>query len=368
MKRHRRLVWASASHFMIDFICAWMIINRIPGSEAWFVKMLIYNFLAFAGQLPAGIILDRLASEWEKATSAAASAGCLLCLAAFASGADSHTLVITAGIGNALFHVGSGAEILKLYRGRAAEPGIFVSTGAFGIYAGSVIPMIDRLCVFAGVILSALLAYSIILILSEKEKPPADRSEYHDNVRVRKKFSLSAVQEAISVACLILVAAFRSFEGSVFAFPWNSSIYTGIALTGAVFLGKMLGGMSSDRFGGCRTAAVSLAVSALLLGMSDQMGAGLAGVLLFNMTMPVTLSTLYRKFPEYPAASFGILTFALYLGVLPVFAGVPEWMRSPASYTILTVISLVLITVGLCFPLHRRKINQLYTRNRREMP
>ena len=41
MKRHRRLVWASASHFMIDFICAWMITNRIPGSEAWFVKMLI---------------------------------------------------------------------------------------------------------------------------------------------------------------------------------------------------------------------------------------------------------------------------------------------------------------------------------------
>ena len=80
MKRHRRLVWASASHFMIDFICAWMIINRIPGSEAWFVKMLIYNFLAFAGQLPAGIILDRLASEWEKRQVQRTSAGCLLCL------------------------------------------------------------------------------------------------------------------------------------------------------------------------------------------------------------------------------------------------------------------------------------------------
>ena len=159
--------------------------------------------------------------------------------------------MITAGIGNALFHVGSGAEILELYRGRAAEPGIFVSTGALGIYAGSVIPMINRLCVFAGVTLSALLAYSIILILSEKEKPPADRSEYHGNVRVRKKFSLSAVQETISVVCLILVATFRSFEGSVFAFPWNSSIYTGIALTGAVFLGKMLGGFASDCISEC---------------------------------------------------------------------------------------------------------------------
>ena len=342
MKRHRRLAWASVSHLMIDFICAWMIVNRIPGSEAWFVKMLTYNFLAFAGQLPAGIILDRLASKHNRAAGMAASTGCLLCLIALAVGTDSYTLTITAGIGNALFHVGSGAEILETYKGRAAESGIFVSTGALGIYTGSVIPVMNEIRILSGVILFVLLAYSVKLTLSEKEEVPAGRPEGQSKMRSRKIFSVSPVQETISVLCLILVVAFRSFEGSIFTFPWNSGILTGIALTGAVFLGKML------------------------LGVSERTDAGLAGVLLFNMTMPVTLISLYRKFPGYPGPSFGLLTFALYLGVLPVFAGVPENLYSPIAYAVLAVISLILITLGLCLPLQRKR-DLLHTRNRRKL-
>ena len=367
MKRHRRLAWASVSHLMIDFICAWMIINRIPGSEAWFIKMLTYNFLAFAGQLPAGIILDRLTSKGYRAAGGAASAGCLLCLIALAAGMDSYALTITAGVGNALFHVGSGAEILETYKGRAAESGIFVSTGALGIYAGSVIPVINLIFILSGAILFFLLVYSIILTLSKNEEVPADRLEYQSKVRSRKRGAVSPVQETISVFCLILVVVLRSFEGSIFTFSWNSGLLTGIALTGAVFLGKMLRGFASDFFGSYKTAAISLAISAFLLGMSDRMGAGFAGVLLFNMTMPVTLISLYRKFPGYPGTSFGLLTFALYLGVLPVFAGVPVSLYSPSAYTVLTVISLILITVGLCLPL-QRKGDMLHTRNRRKMP
>ena len=41
MRRHKKLIWASATHFMVDFICAWMIINKIPGSESWYLKMLL---------------------------------------------------------------------------------------------------------------------------------------------------------------------------------------------------------------------------------------------------------------------------------------------------------------------------------------
>ena len=93
-------------------------------------------------------------------------------------------------------------------------------------------------------------------------------------MRSRKIFSVSPVQETISVLCLILVVAFRSFEGSIFTFPWNSGILTGIALTGAVFLGKMLGGFASDFFGSYKTAAISLAISAILLGVSDRTDAG----------------------------------------------------------------------------------------------
>lgn len=79
------------------------------------------------------------------------------------------------------------------------------------------------------------------------------------------------------------------------------------------------------------------------------MGAALIGVLLFNMTMPVTLSELYRKLTAYPGTAFGLLTFVLYLGVLPLFSGTGE-VSSPAVYAVLTVISLILIIAGLLLP------------------
>ena len=170
--------------------------------------------------------------------------------------------------------------------------------------------------------------------------------KHHSPGKIGKPFSDSPGREAMSLICLFLVVVLRSFEGSIFSFSWNDSIITGIFLTGAVFLGKMLGGFASDVFGSLQTAAVSLGIAAILLAVSDHMGAALIGVLLFNMTMPVTLSELYRKITAYPGTAFGLLTFALYLGVLPLFSGTGE-VSSPAVYAVLTVISLLLIITGL---------------------
>lgn len=349
MRRHKKLIWASATHFMVDFICAWMIINKIPGSESWYLKMLVYNFLAFAGQLPAGILLDRITARSDKAGSITASAGCFLCLAVLLTGADSFALIVTAGIGNALFHVGSGAGILRKYHGRASASGIFVSTGALGIYAGSVIPMINRIFIPVAVILFMLTVYSLRLTAAEKKGSITETRSGQTNAGNGKLFSDSRGRETLSLICLFLVVVLRSFEGSIFSFPWNDSIITGFFLTGAVFLGKMLGGFASDVFGSLQTAAVSLGIAAILLAVSDHMGAALIGVLLFNMTMPVTLSELYRKLSAYPGTAFGLLTFALYLGVLPLFSGTGE-VSSPAVYAVLTVISLILIITGLLLP------------------
>ena len=46
---------------------------------------------------------------------------------------------------------------------------------------------------------------------------------------------------------------------------------------------------------------------------------GLTAVFLFNMTMPLTLYLLADKFPNQPGFAFGLLTFGLFLGFLPVY-------------------------------------------------
>ena len=49
---------------------------------------------------------------------------------------------------------------------------------------------------------------------------------------------------------------------------------------------------------------------------------GLLALLCFNMTMPLTLYALWRRFPEYPSTVFGSLTLALFVGFLPSCFGV----------------------------------------------
>ena len=49
---------------------------------------------------------------------------------------------------------------------------------------------------------------------------------------------------------------------------------------------------------------------------------GMAGVFLFNMTMPLCLKQMHRQFPQHAGFAFGFLTFALFLGFVPVILGI----------------------------------------------
>lgn len=148
----------------------------------------------------------------------------------------------------------------------------------------------------------------------------------------------------LPAACLVLVVVLRSFDGLLFSFDWNDGQRTGVLLTCMIFLGKCLGGFAAD--GGTIWASVcSLGAAAVLLAFSGFPAAGLSGVLFFNMTMPVTLYELYRRLPGNSGAAFGLLTFALYLGFLPVYTGMTEGMRHPLYYSVFALISLFLLAM-----------------------
>ena len=79
----------------------------------------------------------------------------------------------------------------------------------------------------------------------------------------------------------------------------------------------------ADRFGFRKTAAVSLALSAVLLLLARvHPMAGTAAIFLFNMTMPLTLWASARLLPSARGFAFGLLTFGLFMGFLPAAFGV----------------------------------------------
>ena len=91
----------------------------------------------------------------------------------------------------------------------------------------------------------------------------------------------------------------------------------------AVVLGKTAGGYLSDRVGAKGASIASLGLAALLFLLSGRPLWGTLAIFFFNMSMPITLRAAADALTGMKDFSFGLLTFALFLGFLPTWLGIP---------------------------------------------
>ncbi|MBU5625610.1 hypothetical protein KQI82_01510 [Oscillibacter sp. MSJ-2] len=296
-----RLTVLSACHFTVDFACAFFLLRCLRQGGNWQVALLWYNFCAFALQMPLGLAADRL-----RHGRLFGGAGCML--VACGAGLTGFEAVTALGVGNALFHIGGGVEVL--YSTEDMGPlGIFVAPGAVGLALGLTL---RRGGTWAGAaVAAALIACAAALLLGRE---PAGKSTLPEG---------DAGASPLGAAALLFsVVVLRSWAGIGASFPWKAGTLA-IAAACAAALGKALGGALSDRLGPSKVTAWSLGAGAALFLLSHLWGAGLMALALFNMTMPVTLWAMARLMPGLRGFSFGLLTFALFLGFLPVYFGAP---------------------------------------------
>jgi len=251
-KRWHVLLAYSFTHFLVDFACAFLMFRSIAGTPNGYLCVLLYNFCAFALQMPLGILADKLNRNFLIAIS-----GCVLVAAAYGLIYTPVAAVFVIGIGNALFHLGGGIDVLNISEKKSGALGIFVSPGAFGIYFGA---MLGRGSSFSAIFIPlALIAAALLILASHKSQ----RGTYPKNAA----FSLAGMDSRrilIAAACLFLVVCLRSYVGLALNFPWKSIGYWGTALTCAVVSGKILGGFAADSFGVIKTSLFSLGIAALL--------------------------------------------------------------------------------------------------------
>ena len=103
----------SVLHLLVDGACALAMFGRFIPEDNGCLYILLYNFCAFALQMPLGVVLDALnADRSEKRDYAFAAAA----LGVFCTilGAFTHPVIL--GIGNALFHTGGGVGVIKADR------------------------------------------------------------------------------------------------------------------------------------------------------------------------------------------------------------------------------------------------------------
>lgn len=326
----KRSLWlCCGAHFLVDLSCAFLLFCALRGEPRWAELLILYNFCAFAVQMPLGVLADR----WRR-NGALAAAGALLVAGAYLVPGVPALAVLLAGLGNAAFHVGGGLAVLEQTHDRAGPLGLFVSPGALGLYLGTWLGTGGLGPLWLPPVL--LLALALLLrhlpntARTAREVPPRSRGPE---------------QVMLPLALLLSVVVLRSWVGMSLTFPWKGTGHWALCLTVSLALGKAAGGYLADRFGPVRTAAVSLTLSALLLLGSGWPVCGAAAVFLFNMTMPLTLWACARLLPRSRGFAFGLLTFGLFLGFLPTAFG--GGSLSGGTAAILALVSLLLLWPGL---------------------
>lgn len=340
----------AASHFVVDLSCIATLLGVVApelGTTSLTAKALAimaYDMVAFCMQMPIGALLDVVGRRRSRAATLISllltAAGVvaprlsqLTGLAPIPLFCDAASVALLA-LGNALFHCVGGVEVLGESDGRASLSGMFISTGALGVFLGSM----EAFNGWANVmyLLLGLLAGAMACTwLLGRTSEDAGLLELH----------LSGMGW-VAVMLLAATVALRSYTGMVMAFPWKVGLVWGACAVTAVFLGKAAGGLVADAIGTAFASAISLGGAAVLFWYSwDSVPAGLAGTFLFNFTMAITLSSLARLLPQARGLAFGIASFSLAVGALPALLGLR--VVSAQALVVLSAASLVLLELGL---------------------
>ena len=333
-------------HFAMEVLCFFFLYRVFEGSRIWWGIAIMYDAIAFAGQVPVGAFCEkhpRFRPGVCGAVMLVAGAAAGLAAAGFpASGADEGKRIISEGIvnaesalssggnisgfvyaviiagfcilsvGNALLHISGALVTLKASEGRLSESGIFVGGGAFGVITGRLLGSGNGSVLIPFVLMAAALAVVILIDIKMLKKPAADNLCLHNIAANRPVAAVITV-----LACVVAV---RSYISGGIPLQWKTTVFETVMLFAAMGIGKMAGGVLADLFGARLIGILSCLLSIpFLLAGGNLMWVSLIGIALFSMTMAIALGGIVSVIPNNPGVAFGITTLALFLGSLPTF-------------------------------------------------
>lgn len=316
-------------HFLVDMVCAWSMFSFFV--EGNYENLLIYNFCAFALQMPFGTLLDLFRDRVRRLPATVAALGTVIT----AIGSLMHPAVL--GIGNALFHVGGGVHVMEddlMNDRKGALLGIFVAPGAVGLYLGSVLGKGAK-----GLLPVTIAVFLMICFLYpcfRQSKMPSGENPCH----------LSTGKMIPLILCCFVVVVIRSWIGLSVRFEWRSVAFFGVLAVVAAASGKAGGGLLAARFGIVRTAVISLILASLCYLGAQSPAFGLSALFFFNMSMPLTLYLLAKHLPAMAGFSFGLLTFGIFLGFVPVYLRMDMALNGNLAGALGSVVSCLLLIIA----------------------
>lgn len=326
-------------HLLVDCACIFFMFAVIapmaPPDGSFLFLVITYNAAAFA--LP---VLVGLLSDVIRRNNYLAAAGCLLVAGGYFLRVSPFWMAVVIGMGNGLYHVGSGRQVLQDAHDRYAPPGIFIASGAIGLFIGRTLAarFLPVWYVFMG-----LLTAAALLLIGLGTAEPRFNRENEEKTRLAVLPGRSAI---LSVVLLAFVVLLRSYYGTILQYDWNTGFLVPLFFTLSIAAGKGAGGILADRIGLRNTVILSLGAAAFLALFSFRSPlCGCLSILFFNMTMPLTLSRMAEIWRPYPGFAFGFLMLFLFLGLLPTQIFGLRWLLSPVGLAVLCLLSMALLLI-----------------------
>ena len=339
MRQRASLAAYTFSHFCVDFACFFMLFsgfrNGFPaggaGLQTIALGFLLYNILAFGLQPLLGYLCD------AHRRVPAAPIGCALLLAGLILISLPWGSLALCAVGNACFHIGGGIDSLVHADGKMARSGIFVSSGALGVTLGMLAGQ-GGVPLYVPMLLVALCGVLIVLF---------DKSLRGGRPAARFALNGALPFSAVLALCLFSVVI-RAYVGSSIPIAWKTTALLMLLPSVGACAGKAAGGYLADRFGARTTGVVTLLLSVPLLCLGyGNPALCTAGIVLFNVTMPITLCAVASGFPDHPGLAFGLTTLGLLCGSVPTFFFVLPGNAAPAVMAVCIAVSALCLLLSI---------------------
>ena len=295
-------------HFIVEVVCFFYLSRVTKNSMFVWLIPFVYDGLAFVPQSIIGYIADK-----NKKINMGYIGVLFLVIAYLIYGLTNMSVylsLIILCLGNAFLHVSGAETTLKSSNGKLSPAAIFVSGGSFGVVTGR---LLARTMINPLLLIVPILSMMPFIILA---------NTYITEKSNTKKFNY--VKENINPLLVIFIAVFvviiRGYMGYGIPTSWNKTTIQLIVFFFTMGLGKALGGILSDIFGIKKVAVLSTLLAIPFLCFGDNlMFVSLIGVMLFSMTMAITLGILVSVLKNTPGLAFGLTTIGLFLGTAPIF-------------------------------------------------
>ncbi len=328
--KYKLAILFGVSHGINDFIVGYLLaLLSATQHDIQFtsIAFLIYAFIAFGGQVPVGILIDKI----RQVKSFSLMAILLMIGAIVVSYFNVFLAILLSAMASAMIHVCGGAVCYQLEKGKSTLAGIFTSPGVVGLIIGGILGASS----FAYFYVFILLLFVILFLLSKIDFPFYDKSNSDE--------SSTEILDTHDFVMLILLLsiALRSLFWNIFhIMNYGNNLHL-LSLATAAFLGKIIGGYFSDKIGWKKWIFVTLLLSVFFLTFGKQyFPLVCVGIACLQSAVPITMVLVQHQIKNSPATGAGLA-----LGFSIILAGLPSYVQQFRNIQTNTLFLLVLSMV-----------------------